>query len=266
MDKADGGAAATIIIKRVEGGEAAGHHGGAWKVAYADFVTAMMAFFLLMWLLNATTEDQRRGLADYFNPTIIHVPGAAGDGIDPGVRLGIEEFITDTAKPGAFEETARQVQDRLNGLGAESMEMQNLLRHVVTRMTDEGLVIELGDLTDQPLFVDKTAQPAPLTRDLVGIVAGVLGRLNNEIAISGHVHAFPEMLASSPVWALSDARAHTIRNLLEEAGLEALRVQRVSGYADRRNRTQNPMDVENNRIEVILLNIAARKSRRLSEC
>lgn len=252
MDKADGGVPATIIIKRITAGEAAGHHGGAWKVAYADFVTAMMAFFLLMWLLNATTEDQRRGLADYFNPTIVRSPGA-GDGVEPGVRVGIEEFLPDTAKPGSFEERARQLQDRLNGIGAELMEMQNLLRHVVTRMTDEGLVIELGDLTDQPLFLDTTAQPAPVTRDLVEIVADVLGRLNNEIAISGHVQAFPEMLASSPVWALSDARAHTIRNLLEEAGLDPRRVQRVTGYADRRGRTQNPMDIENNRIEVILL-------------
>ena len=242
-----------IIIKRVVASDEAGHHGGAWKVAYADFVTAMMAFFLLMWLLNATTEQQRSGLADYFNPTIVQKSGASGDGTEIGIRHAIVENLPDSEKASDFEELARQVQDRLTGTGAESQQLTNLLRHVVTRMTDEGLVIEVGDLTDAPLFVEDTAQAEPVLKEIATVLARVLGETRNELAISGHVRAYPETLVSSPVWALSDARAHTMRHLLDQAGLPDRRIQRVTGFADRKNQNGNPMDVANNRIEVILL-------------
>ncbi|MFV0384255.1 flagellar motor protein MotB [Paracoccus sp. (in: a-proteobacteria)] len=251
IDKDSGGS--TIIIKRsVESGEH-GHHGGAWKVAYADFVTAMMAFFLLMWLLNATTEKQRKGLADYFNPTIMHQPGSAGDGVENGVKQAVVQQLPDAARAAEFEQVAREIQNQLTGTGAESMQLTNVLRHVVTRMTDEGLVIELTDLTDEPLFDADTAQPRLALSELAGILARVLSHTRNDIAIAGHVRSYPEMLVSSPVWALSDARAHAVRNLLERHDFSAKRIQRVTGYADRKNRTGNPMDPVNNRIEVILL-------------
>ncbi len=241
----------TVIIRRGGDVVAAGHHGGAWKVAYADFVTAMMAFFLLMWLLNATTEKQRAGLADYFDPTVVQTPNGGTTGVDPGT--------TDPLSPGdatssaAFEEIARHIQDQLTGSGAESMQRTNILRHVVTRMTDEGLVIELGDLADAPLFRGDTAEPAPVLIDLSGIVAEVLGQVRNDVAISGHVRSFPQVMVSSPVWALSDARAHTVRGLMQSGGLDPVRIQRVAALADRRHRNSNPLDPANNRIEVILL-------------
>lgn len=246
-------AAAVVIIKRGGGGEEAGHHGGAWKVAYADFVTAMMAFFLLMWLLNATTEQQRAGLADYFNPTIVQRSGADGEDVEEGILHSIEDNLPDTHLAGDFEEVAKQVQDQLTGSGAESMQMTNLLRHVVTRMTDEGLVIELADLTDEPLFVDDTAQPQPVLNELARLLARVLGQTRNDLAVTGHVRSYPDILQSSPVWALSDARAHALRNLLDRGGLPDKRVQRVTGFADRKHREGNPMSPANNRIEVIML-------------
>ncbi len=261
------GGGAPIIIKRVKGGEGGGHHGGAWKVAYADFVTAMMAFFLLMWLLNATTEKQRQGLADYFNPTLVQSPASGSDGPFGGE---VQDAQTNSGKgagasrdtqlaqaregqQSGFEEMARSIQNQLTGSGAESMQKVNLLRHVVTRMTDEGLVIELTDLLDEPLFDGDSAQPTPAMKELATILSGVLGRVKNDIALTGHVRAYPEMLIQSPVWALSDARAHALRNLLDGAGLDSTRIQRVTAYADRRNRSVNPMDPNNNRIEVILL-------------
>lgn len=242
-----------IIFRRVAGEAAEPHHGGAWKVAYADFVTAMMAFFLLMWLLNATTEQQREGLAEYFNPSVTRTPGASGDGVETGVRLGVEAFLPDSMNPADYEAVARQVQDRLNGLGAESMQMRNLLKHVVTRMTDEGLVIELTDLTSDPLFAADTDEPRPVMKDLATVIVGALSGLRSEVAITGHVRSYPEALVQSPVWPLSNARAHALRRALRDAGLDESRVQRVTGYADRRNRSANPMAPENNRIEVILL-------------
>lgn len=244
---------APIIIKRVSAPVEHAHHGGAWKVAYADFVTAMMAFFLLMWLLNATTEQQRAGLADYFNPTIASVPGASGDGVDQGVRHGVMDDLPDSGKAADFDQIAQQVQNQLTGTGAESMQLTNILRHVVTRMTDEGLVIELTDLTDDPLFTDDTAQATAVLRQLAPIITRALAHVRNDIALSGHVRSYPEMLKTSPVWALSDARAHAVRNLLEGARIDPRRIQRVSGYADRRNRKDNPMDARNNRVEIILL-------------
>lgn len=243
----------TIIIKRQVASGEAGHHGGAWKVAYADFVTAMMAFFLLMWLLNATSEDQRKGLADYFNPTILQQPGASGDGAEIGVRHAVQEPLPDTMSAAEFEQITQDIQNRLTGTGAESMQLTNILRHVVTRMTDEGLVIELSDLVDEPLFVDDTANPHPALTEIARIVSQVLGHTHNPIAISGHVRSFPEMLVTSPVWSLSDSRAHVVRTLLETSGLDQSRIQRVTGYADRKHRNANPMHASNNRIEVILL-------------
>lgn len=253
------GKGTTIIIKRISRGEDAGHHGGAWKVAYADFVTAMMAFFLLMWLLNATTEEQRTGLADYFNPTIVHMSDTAGDGNDNGKRVveGVShaniEDIPDTSKAGEFEQIAKQVQDHLTGSGAESSQMQNILLHVVTRMTDEGLVIELSDLVGEPLFEADTAQARPVLIELSRVVSRALARTTNDLAVSGHVRAYPEMFVNSPVWALSDARAHTVRNLLETEDLPSKRFQRVTSYGDRKNRNGNPMAPANNRVEIILL-------------
>lgn len=243
----------TIIIKRQAGVAEGGHHGGAWKVAYADFVTAMMAFFLLMWLLNATSEDQRKGLADYFNPTIVQQAGASGDGLEEGVRHAVDQPLPDSAKAAEFEQIAQEIQNRLTGTGAESMQLTNILRHVVTRMTDEGLVIELSDLVDQPLFVGDTANPEAALTEISRIVAQVLVHTRNHVAISGHVRSFPEMLVTSPVWTLSDSRAHVVRQLMEKGGLDQSRIQRVTGYADRKHRNANPMDASNNRIEVILL-------------
>lgn len=258
---------APIIIKRVNAPPPQPHHGGAWKVAYADFVTAMMAFFLLMWLLNATTEKQRKGLAEYFNPTVMQTSegGSAAsfggedavspDTSDRGLGASRDERMAQAVQgeESGFDAAVRHIQDELNGSGAESMQLANLLRHVITRMTDEGLIIELTDLTDAPLFDGDTAQPSAEMRELSAILTRVLGRVRNDIAISGHVRGYPEMLIHSPVWALSDARAHTVRNLMADAGFDEQRIQRVTSFADRLNRSGNPMDPNNNRIEVILL-------------
>lgn len=252
------------IIKKIQVIKTEGHHGGAWKVAYADFVTAMMAFFLLMWLLNATTEKQRQGLADYFNPTIMQSVRGGADGAfggdlrdaetNSGKGVGASRDIRGgTARDAEFDAVVRHIQNELTGSGAESMQRVNLLKHVITRMTDEGLVIELTDLVDEPLFVGDSAQPSPALNEISGILASVLNRVRNPLAITGHVRNYPDLLLHSPVWALSDARAHTVRNLLENAGLAQRRVQRVAAFADRRNRSANPMDPANNRIEVILL-------------
>ncbi len=270
---------APVIIKRkkVKGGD--GHHGGAWKVAYADFVTAMMAFFMLMWLLNATTEKQRKGLADYFSPSIpINRVSGGGDGAFSGDSIFAEESLsrngsgasrkhptsnkqargdtgieTDGGKREAQAKRFNDVESALTGNSGESTVEDDLLQHIVTRVTDEGLIIELFALEDRPLFHPETDRPTRLLKDLSRVVVQAAALVTNDIAVGGYVHAYPTPLAHNPVWDLSSARADRLRSLLEAAGEAPERMRRVVGHADRNLAVQDPMSVRNNRLEVILL-------------
>ncbi|QPM91351.1 flagellar motor protein MotB [Pseudooceanicola algae] len=268
------GNVAPVIIKKVKKVSGGGHHGGAWKVAYADFVTAMMAFFLLMWLLNATTEQQRKGLADYFAPTIAISPvSGGGDGAFGGESV-FSEIATPQVGTGATsanptqeaqasgrndrefdEETAelRQVEEMLVGKAGESDVHPEILKHIVTRVTDEGLVIELFDNEDATLFVEETTVPRNLLVQLAGMLVRVSALVDNKIAVEGHVHARPLVLNDNPVWTLSSDRAEAMRQLMTGSGLDYDRIVRVTGHADREIAVRNPMSPRNNRLEIILL-------------
>ncbi|MGP3696728.1 flagellar motor protein MotB [Rhodobacter sp. NSM] len=268
--------AAPVVIKRKKVVQGGGHHGGAWKVAYADFVTAMMAFFMLMWLLNATTEKQRKGLADYFNPTIpMNRVSGGGEGAFGGDSVFHDQTMLQTGTGAtddratievkargeegetgeAAEEQARlvEVEKLLRARTGESMTMQRLLRHVVTRITDEGLVIEIFDLPDVPLFFGDTDEPEPVLPQIARLLAEILPITTNRIAVNGHVRSYPITLIRNPVWDVSAQRAQRMRGLLESSGLPGERMQRISGFADRKTVTPDPMAVRNNRLEVILL-------------
>lgn len=266
--------AAPVIIKRKKIIQAGGHHGGAWKVAYADFVTAMMAFFLLMWLLNATTEKQRKGISDYFNPTIpVNRISGGGDGAFGGNSVFSEETMAHTGigatetkssaaataddkgdnGDGKAQSELKDVEKALLARGGESNTMEQLLRHVITRVTDEGLVIEVFDVAEAPLFAGETATVEPVAVAIARLLSEVLNLTTNEIAVNGHVRSYPVTLIDNPVWDLSAARAQAMRALLEEAGIDDARVQRVSGFADRKPATTDPAMIRNNRLEIILL-------------
>lgn len=261
--------AAPVIIKRKKVVAGGGHHGGAWKVAYADFVTAMMAFFLLMWLLGATTEKQRKGVADYFRPTVsLTRESGGGENVlygessmpsdtmaksGSGVDGGRQTDKGDTAAEAELHEAKSDIDKALTAFGGESMTMQQALRHVVSRVTDEGLVIEVFDIEGLPLFTPETTDPAPALYDISRMLAEVLGIARNDIAVNGHVRAYPAPLARNPAWDLSAARADRMRLLLEQSGLPAARIARIEGHADRRPVTADPMAIRNNRIEIILL-------------
>ncbi len=267
---------APVIIKRkkVSGGD--GHHGGAWKVAYADFVTAMMAFFLLMWLLNATTEKQRKGIADYFSPTIpINRVSGGGDG-----AFGGESVFSEIAQPqvgtgatslnptpdvkasgrDADEKAGDGEQDKLEelekmllGKAGESDVHPDAFKHIITRVTDEGLVIELFETDEGDLFQGETAEPTALLEALAGMLVRVTSLVTNEIAIEGHVRSRPVVVSQNPVWELSTERADAMRALLVQQHLPANRISRITGHADRELAARNPMSKRNNRLEIILL-------------
>lgn len=270
---------APVIIKRKKIVKGGGHHGGAWKVAYADFVTAMMAFFMLMWLLNATTEQQRKGLADYFSPTIpiVRVSGGGNGNFDGNSIFsemtkpangtgasarnaanedkarGISGNDPSAPETAAQDEIFESLEDLLRGRGGESSVLENALKHVVTRLTDEGLVIEIFSREDVQIFEDGTAEPTSLMRDLAVLIAQVSKTVTNEITIGGHVRAQPVVQINRSVWELSEQRATQTRRLLEAQRIAPDRIKRVTGHADRTQVVQNPMALRNDRIEIVLL-------------
>ncbi|MBP1805093.1 flagellar motor protein MotB [Rubellimicrobium aerolatum] len=271
-----GAGLAPIIIKRKKAGGGDGHHGGAWKVAYADFVTAMMAFFLLMWLLNATTEQQRKGLADYFAPDI---PLSRVSGGSDGMFGGDSPTSSDAARtegktapglvgaagfPGQGESESEaadraaevaalvKIEDALLGRGGESFISEEALQHVVTRLTDEGLVVEIFATPGAPIF-DAFDEPLPATFEIVGTVARMAGLVTNPVAVAAHVPAAPALLAPSPAWDSSLARADRTRRMLGDHGLPAERIARVTGHGDRSPAVGDPTAPRNDRLEITLL-------------
>jgi len=269
-----------IIIKKKKI-IAGGHHGGAWKVAYADFVTAMMAFFLLMWLLNATTEEQRQGIAAYFNPGIpIFAENGGGAGMFGGETVYSEDTQTDV-QSGSVGEQAEDVtgQDGSTGTSAEDptgegdvsdaqfAEVENmfrgntgeswvedpLLQHVSTRITDEGLIIDLFDLPDSPLFEPGTNQPTPKMFALLEMVSRVLGTVTNEIAISGHVDTEPEVADAPDGFALTGGRALITNAIMVEHGISPIRFNRLTGASDRKPVGDGAPAYRNRRLEITLL-------------
>jgi chemotaxis protein MotB len=263
------------ILKRkkiVQGGE---HHGGAWKVAYADFVTAMMAFFLLMWLLNATTEKQRKGIADFFNPSIpISRISAGGDGLFSGTVREADTKVTENgigarenlqndsevkteavaADTSATDQDAAfaAVQNLLRGDSGESEVEDELLNHVSVRITDEGLIIELIDHAGPPLFAPGSAEPSPKLAALLQIVAEVAGLLSNPVAIDDHTDALPFADPAYSNWDLSTDRAQAARRLLEAGGVPTGRFRRVTGKGASEP-VADPFAPENRRITVTFL-------------
>ncbi len=267
-----------VIVKKVIVQEA-GHHGGAWKVAYADFVTAMMAFFLLLWLLGATTENQKKGLADYFTPTLVKLKeeSAGSNGLLGGSSLtdvdsyphaqgqtGTQSltipFDTDGGpKEGSAREKRiaqatiirRKIQERL----ARSAQLKELARQVTVMETPEGVRIDLVDNADFSMFALGTTVLVPKARALIGTIADAISGDPNAIIVRGHTDALPwkpGMVANN--WSLSAGRAETTRQALMQRGIPVARFARIEGVADRELLIDdNPADPRNRRISVLLL-------------
>lgn len=275
---------APIIVKKkkIVGGD--GHHGGAWKVAYADFVTAMMAFFLLMWLLNATTEKQRDGLADYFSPTIsLSENSGGGDGqfwgesvfsedIVPQIGTGASMQNPTIAKqargalggdsgaerpPEASKESrlseAEHLLEQLQARGGESMAQLQKMRHVVSRLTEEGLVFEIFEMPDVSLFRPGTNEPTEELRRALRLVVEASQIIANDMSVSAYLAAVPLVVAQNPVWDTSTERAHVARIMMQRMGFPEKRIQKVIGFADRKPAVGNPMAIRNNRVVITFL-------------
>ena len=269
-----------IIVKKVieEGHDA--HHGGAWKIAYADFVTAMMAFFLLLWLLGATDEDQKKGLADYFTPTLIEYKqdSAGSDGILGGQSIVSDENyphratqtgsrsiviprdVTGGIREGEaaqrledrrrFEQLRQQLTQRINS----SPELRQLRNHIRFSESEEGLRIDLMDEADFSMFQVGTDRLLPQARRLVGEVAQVLQAVPNAIVVRGHTDSLPYANGRTMNnWMLSTARAESTRATLQQSGVPIDRIGRIEGVADRDPFVPgNQYDPRNRRISITL--------------
>jgi len=266
---------APIIIKKKKVISGGGHHGGAWKVAYADFVTAMMAFFMLMWLLNATTEKQRKGIADYFNPTIpINRISGGGDGAFGGDSIFSKNTLaksgtgadgtkapwdkedaksaTSASKTQAAENLLETLNAELIGQGGESELLKNTLKHVVSRISDEGVVIEIFALPGRPLF-DEQGQASDILNVLATQLARIAARTENKIAIKSYSRTKPIVAVGFDPWRRTAQNSLSLLNLLEFGGVEGDRFDRLSGKGDNVLAIEDPLSVRNNRMEIVFL-------------
>src|SRR4051812_20797586 len=258
-----------IIIKRIKKSGGGGHHGGAWKVAYADFVTAMMAFFLLMWLINTTSPEQKKGIADYFAPASVSESTSGSGGILAGTALGedggqakgtqsvIEKIAPQTPPEmktdnpsgspqtleGASEEALREALQKKEEADFQSAaaslrqalqdmpELAELSKQILIDQTPEGLRIQLVDQEGRSMFETGSTRPNPRAQILLQAIAKVVNQMPNRINISGHTSASPGGVKSDADWTLSSGRANASRQILQGSGVDPDRIYQVSGKA-----------------------------------
>jgi chemotaxis protein MotB len=270
-----------IIVKKIKKGGHA-HHGGAWKIAYADFVTAMMAFFLLMWLLGSTTEGDKKGIADYFaaplKVSLLNSGSGAGDsssllrggGTDltrttGQVKKGDIEAKRDTinlqalkaeqikAERARLEELKRKVEQTL----AAAPRLAGMSSQIRLDMTHDGLRIQIVDEQSRPMFDSGSAIVKPYMRELLREIGSVLVEVPNRLTLEGHTDAqpFPGGERGYSNWELSADRANASRRELIAGGLPEDRMLRVQGLASSslfdRNEPNSPV---NRRISIIVMN------------
>src|SRR5215212_966392 len=230
-----------VVIKRIKKGGGAGHHGGAWKVAYADFVTAMMAFFLLMWLINTTSPEQKRGIADYFAPASVSETTSGAGGILSGSALGndgsksagasdvIEELAPSSKNPNngdsreaaksdidqaseqALRDALRKKEEAAFASAAQSLrqalqdmpELAELSKNIIIDQTPEGLRIQLVDQEGRSMFNQGQVQPNDRAKLLLRAISKVINQLPNRISIYGHTSASGGGAKPDTDWQLS---------------------------------------------------------------
>jgi chemotaxis protein MotB len=278
MRAKDDSGAAPIIIKKINAGHH-GHHGGAWKVAYADFVTAMMAFFLLMWLLNSVPSEKLQGIAQYFEPTIglsgqkgigfeggktPSVDGARTDDKVGGIKYGVTAAgqIIDVKKTGteiSIEEKENEnfalVEGELKKIMASDNKLQYMQENVTFLLTPEGLTIRITDQDKFPMFEAGSAELTEHSKNIVFKIAKLVRFSPNFLAISGNTDkSVSSEHQGYSNWELSADRANSARRYLIESGIPPEQIARVVGRADTDPiDMNNPYSPKNRRIEITLL-------------
>jgi len=267
----------SIIIKKVKKG-GHGHHGGAWKVAYADFVTAMMAFFLLLWLLSATSESQKEGIAEYFTPTI-GLKDSMGIGFDGG-EAPVEDgkskselmppgIVTGQVQPGEIPEepTPAMIESEAEANLFEKAEaemrqaiesdpnLREFTENIIMEQTPEGLKIELRDDDKHPMFEPGSTKLSAFGEKVLAAMAPVIKKMPNHLSLTGHTDSSPfGKRLDYTNWELSADRANSARRFLLNQSLEDVRFAKVVGRAAHELLLpEDPTSPRNRRIEIVLL-------------
>lgn len=269
-----------IIIKRIKK-VAGGHHGGAWKIAYADFVTAMMAFFLLMWLLGSTAKGDLKGISEYFStPLKVAMAGGSGSGDSSSVIQGGGKDLT--RKDGQVSKATDPVQKKTYDLKAAQADLAKLeverlkalksrieasidanpmlkqfKKQLLLDITSEGLRIQIVDEKNRPMFASAKAELQPYTKEILHEIGKTLNEVPNKITLSGHTDATPYTNGGTSYsnWELSTDRANASRRELIAGGMDDSKMLRVVGLGsaipfDK----QDPMNPINRRISIIVMN------------
>jgi len=229
-----------IIIVKKKGGHG-GHHGGAWKVAYADFVTAMMALFIVLWLMNSSKQVQE-AVGGYFKD-----PSGTSKMVGTDKRGSGENFII-------TKENMAQLKEQLQKSMRRLSDFDKLKDHIEMTITSEGLRIELTESASGTFFEVGSAKPNDDGKELLGLLAQELGKLPNKLSIEGHTDSKPYSQDKNyGNWELSADRANAARRLMQQNGVRSDQVAQVRGYADQRLRTPaDPFAPSNRRISVIV--------------
>lgn len=278
-----------IIVKKIKKG-GGGHHGGAWKIAYADFVTAMMAFFLLMWLLGSTTKGDLEGIADYFKtPLKVAMFGGEGSGTATSIIKGGGKDLSrkdgqvskadgpkgkdkslgadvENAKKALAKAEAEKLLDLKNKLEKtieDSPTLAKFKKQIILDLTTEGLRIQIVDEQNRPMFASSKAELQPYAKQVLQEIGKMLNGVTNKISLSGHtdIVPYPNGEKSYSNWELSSDRANASRRELILGGMDETKLMRVVGLSsvslfDKEDPT-NPI---NRRISIIVMNKQAEEN------
>lgn len=274
--KEDNGKKAPIIIKRIKKG-GHGHHGGGWKVAYADFVTAMMAFFLLLWLLSSAPQETLHGIADYFQPTV-GIKDSKGIGFEGGTAPDQEgeakagapkqAIVFGAPNTGPIVKDPDQEQEDEEAEKARLLKIENDIKKNVTTaedlkdfkdniiidMTPEGLRIQIVDTQGRPMFKEGSAEMEEVYKKILGGVTQFIKNVPNYVSITGHTDSKWGDSKGYNNWEISSDRANVSRRFMLGKGFQPDRVAWVVGKADREPMVpEKPSDPTNRRVSIILL-------------
>lgn len=264
-----------IIIKKVKKKQSGGgHSGGSWKVAYADFVTAMMAFFLLLWLLSMVSDEKRAALSEYFRQYSIFQESGSQAVTARDVKLTDPRFPTESSQPtlkssdlktqgkgslDAFKRSKKNVSPGDEAIVKKIRtsiddKMAGIRNQVLIDVVEGGIRIQIFDTEGAMMFASGSDQPTPKAREILKLVADNLQDIPGQIALEGHTDSAQFKAGQTTNWELSTARASVARRELEADGVDPSRIARVTGYADQELLIPlDPLDQRNRRISIIIL-------------
>jgi len=264
-----------IIIKRIKKNKVAAAHGGSWKVAYADFVTAMMAFFLLLWLLSMTSDEKRAAISEYFRKYSVFQESGSSAITTKTSKLTATEFLSEpgseTSKSptsnargkGQMDFRPKKVKQNIDVKDEENVKkirasiddkMAGVRDQILVDVIEGGIRIEIIDTEGSVMFPLGSAVPTARAKDILKVVSSNLKEIPGKIVVEGHTDAAPFRGGQITNWELSSLRASAARRELEENGIDPSRIARVVGYADQELLMPiEPRDPRNRRISVIVL-------------